>query len=86
MLGVSRNTVVVAYELLVAEGLAEGRQGSGVRAVGTPQAPRFDLSAQIDFDRGSSGQIGARPAASCYRAGGSSIVASVWTVNFLCPL
>lgn len=41
MLGVSRNTVVVAYELLMADGL------SGVRAVGTPQTPRFDLVALL---------------------------------------
>ena len=44
MLGVSRNTVIVAYEVLMAEGLVEGRQGSGVRAVGPPQIPRFDLA------------------------------------------
>jgi GntR family transcriptional regulator/MocR family aminotransferase len=44
MIGVSRNTVVVAYELLMADGLVEGRQGSGVRAVGPPQTPRLDLA------------------------------------------
>jgi len=47
MLGVSRNTVVVAYELLMADDLAVGQRGSGVRAVGMPQTPRFDLVALL---------------------------------------
>lgn len=44
MLGVSRNTVVIAYELLAADGVVSARQGSGVRVVGAAQTPRFDLT------------------------------------------
>jgi GntR family transcriptional regulator/MocR family aminotransferase len=43
MLGVSRNTVVIAYELLAAEGVVTALQGSGVRVVAAGQTPRFDL-------------------------------------------
>jgi len=47
MLGVSRNTVVAAYELLALEGLIIGRVGSGTRV--SPQAPvlaRFPSTAR----------------------------------------
>ncbi|MGA3239649.1 MAG: winged helix-turn-helix domain-containing protein [Bryobacteraceae bacterium] len=48
-LGVSRNTVLYAYETLAAEGLINGRRGSGTRVLGGPEvcaaAPkRRDLS------------------------------------------
>jgi GntR family transcriptional regulator/MocR family aminotransferase len=36
-LGVSRNTVLVAYEHLLADGYAEGRVGSGTRVAGRPE-------------------------------------------------
>lgn len=44
MLGVGRNTVVIAYEDLIADGFAAGRRGSGVRAIGIGQSPRFDAA------------------------------------------
>lgn len=34
LLGVSRNTVLAAYDELVADGLIEGERGSGMRVVG----------------------------------------------------
>ena len=37
--GVAKNTVVQAYELLVADGYVEPRHGSGFYVVGVPQAP-----------------------------------------------
>ena len=39
MLGVSRNTIVTAYEELAAEGLIEGRVGSGMVVVSQPPGP-----------------------------------------------
>ena len=38
-LGVSRNTVLTAYEMLLADGLVTTRIGSGTRVRGTPRAP-----------------------------------------------
>jgi GntR family transcriptional regulator/MocR family aminotransferase len=43
LLGISRNTVVAAYEELIIAGTAEARPRSGMRAVGVPQTPRFEL-------------------------------------------
>jgi len=41
MLGVSRNTIVIAYEHLVARGLIEGQPGSGMTIVATrPESSR----------------------------------------------
>jgi GntR family transcriptional regulator/MocR family aminotransferase len=39
-LGVSRNTVLTAYEELIAEGILAGRRGSGTRVAGRPPVPR----------------------------------------------
>jgi DNA-binding GntR family transcriptional regulator len=39
MLGVSRTTIVTAYEELAADGLIEGRAGSGMVVVSQPQGP-----------------------------------------------
>jgi DNA-binding transcriptional regulator YhcF (GntR family) len=39
MLGVSRNTVVTAYEELAAEGVIEGRAGSRMVVAGQPRGP-----------------------------------------------
>jgi len=43
----SRNTVVIAYELLAAEGVVKARQGSAVRVIGGAQIPRFDVAALL---------------------------------------
>jgi GntR family transcriptional regulator/MocR family aminotransferase len=39
MLGVSRNTIVTAYEELAADGLIEGRVGSGMVVARQPRGP-----------------------------------------------
>jgi len=39
-LAVSRNTVLYAYEVLAAEGLVSGRQGSGTRVLAGPKRRR----------------------------------------------
>lgn len=39
-LGISRNTVITAYEELAAEGLLTGRAGSATRVAGAPSAPQ----------------------------------------------
>jgi DNA-binding transcriptional MocR family regulator len=40
-LGLSRNTVVTAYEELAADGRIAGREGSATRVVGNSRAPRM---------------------------------------------
>ena len=56
MLGVSRNTVLNAYEALVADALLAARKGSGthvsmpvdkIRPLATPMGRPFDLSAVL---------------------------------------
>src|SRR2546423_9591322 len=44
LLGVSRNTVLTAYDELVAEGLADARPGSGINAAGAGQTPSFNVA------------------------------------------
>ncbi|HUA18389.1 MAG TPA: winged helix-turn-helix domain-containing protein [Bryobacteraceae bacterium] len=41
LLGVSRNTVLAAYEDLAAEGLVCGERGSGMRVAGSAAGPAF---------------------------------------------
>lgn len=45
-LGVSRNTVVAAYEQLRSEGFLESRQGDGTRIVELPEAASFSVHAE----------------------------------------
>jgi GntR family transcriptional regulator/MocR family aminotransferase len=45
LLGVSRNTVLAAYDELTADGVLEGQQGSGMRVAGEAMVPRLDLDA-----------------------------------------
>jgi DNA-binding transcriptional regulator YhcF (GntR family) len=44
-LGVSRNTVLTAYEELVSESVMQARRGSGVRVTGDSVVPRFEMEA-----------------------------------------
>jgi DNA-binding transcriptional regulator YhcF (GntR family) len=46
LLGVSRNTVLAAYEYLAAEGLAQGERGAGMRVRGTAKT-KFGLQQVI---------------------------------------
>jgi len=39
LLGVSRNTVLAAYEDLAADGLVQGKRGAGMRVSGTASTP-----------------------------------------------
>jgi DNA-binding transcriptional MocR family regulator len=54
-LGVSRNTVLYAYETLAAEGLIGSRRGSGTRVLGSPEvcaaAPKRGLDLRRDLRR-----------------------------------
>jgi DNA-binding transcriptional regulator YhcF (GntR family) len=54
-LGVSRNTVLYAYETLAAEELIGGRRGSGTRVLGSPDvwaaAPKRALDLRRDLRR-----------------------------------
>ena len=43
-LGVSRNTVLTAYDELKARGLIRGRRGAGMSAVSRPAPPGFNLA------------------------------------------
>ena len=43
MLGVSRNTVLAAYDELAASDVIEGTQGSGMRVKGAALIPTLDL-------------------------------------------
>jgi len=43
LLGVSRNTVLAAYDELTSEGVLEGQPGSGMRVAGELMVPRFEL-------------------------------------------
>lgn len=43
ILGVSRNTVLAAYDDLVAEGLARGERGAGMRVAAGPAMTLFGL-------------------------------------------
>ena len=44
LLGVSRNTVMIAYDDLVADGVMVGKRGSGMRATRGMQVPAFELA------------------------------------------
>jgi DNA-binding GntR family transcriptional regulator len=46
MLGVSRNTIVTAYEELAADGVIEGRTGSGMRIAGRLLGPMSGFDPQ----------------------------------------
>ena len=46
MLGVSRNTIVTAYEELAADGVIEGRAGSGMLIAGRLQGPMSGFDPQ----------------------------------------
>jgi GntR family transcriptional regulator / MocR family aminotransferase len=43
LLGVSRNTILAAYDDLVAEGLVDTKPGSGLWVANAGQAPSFDV-------------------------------------------
>ena len=43
LLGVSRNTVLAAYDILVSEDLVDGERGSCMRVKGSTRAPWFGL-------------------------------------------
>ena len=47
LLGVSRNTVLTAYEELVARQCIEGTQGSGMRVTERAMVPNFDVAAVL---------------------------------------
>ena len=52
LLGISRNTVLVAYDELLAQGLIEARQGSGTRVAVRASSPpaKLDRGTSTDFN------------------------------------